>query len=1019
MALQQAREFMARVVPWPAVEHPGFVSIHWSYKPAVPDPKKPDKLAWSGRAVLDTSEFTRTLAWAMGLKDVMGFYVCMAQTATVDNRVSKRGKPYKNPIRRQDNAAFLKSFFLDIDVKPGAHGYATDNELMDALAKFIHESGLPRPTMVVSTGGGYHVYWCVDRALTPNEWYPYAVGLAEATKHFGLKCDTQCTVDSVRIMRIPDTFNRKKEPHRQVVFAIPPLDFDYSLERITQPLERFKGRHTPSITGVDFNLFPRRAAVLDASELGNGLGNMFPPVDLDLVLPACGFLADVVATGGAGISNPLWNLTTLISTFTKGGRNDAHRMGCKHADYTKETTDEFYDRKVREQTERGLGWPSCATISATGASACKNCALFAQGKSPLNFEQKPLLQYNASVVATAPAATGSAQPAAPVVPAQQAGATAAGPVTPQGNDLPAGYARNSANQVCKIEIDPSGNGLTIYTPISDYPMLNAWLQTDPKILHFETVVERGRKGTIDLPLEIIATNEMRKQLQAQGFMLNTNDKSSGDFFVAWVKQLQRSRDAVASAPFGWQDKNGQTEGFIYGNAIWTPAGSSPSANANPTIDRQYRPKGSASYWTAAANLITAQHRPDLEAIVASAFAAPLVMFTGHMGMLMSAFSKESGIGKTTAVRIAQAVWGDPITAVQSLNDTQNSVMNKIGCIRSLPVYWDELKTEEDTKKFVNMTFQIAQGKEKSRLTSQVAQREPGHWQTLVVSASNESLIDHVTAQTQTTLAGLYRIFEYTVAPLPQGAPGRIDTSEATIILSKLHTNYGMVGLLYAQFLGTNYKRIAVEMKDLSKQLNAETNSLQEERFWISLIACILLGARYACELNLIQFDEVALKAFMFKALDEMRAQRAAQTVDMTQTVNVSSIMASFMRDMQREGKILTTNRIHIAVGRPPAPNSLHAIKIIAPADISRLNGVVVQIGKDDKLMRIAQSALGEWLKKTGKNRNIVLSAIKAKVASRNVIGFLAGGTTLAGPKENCVEIDLSSSPEFDFIDQYQ
>lgn len=548
-------------------------------------------------------------------------------------------------------------------------------------------------------------------------------------------------------------------------------------------------------------------------------------------------------------------------------------------------------------------------------------------------------------------------------------------------------------------------------------MLNAWLQTEPRTLHFDSVVDRNRTGQISIELECLATTEMRKVLQRQAFMLKANDKTAGEFFVSWVQQLQRIKDSVVSAPFGWQDKNGQTEGFIYGGQLWTPAGSSPSATANPVINHQYKPKGSDAYWIDAVKLVTSQGRPDLEAIVASAFAAPLVMFTGHLGMLMSAYSKESGIGKSTALRIAQSVWGDPIRAVQSLSDTQNSVMRKIGEVRSLPIYWDELKTDEDTKKFVNMTFQIAQGKEKSRLNQHAQMKEPGHWQTLVVSASNDSLIDHVTQQTQTTLAGLYRIFEYTVVPATPSSTGRIDTSEATIRLSKLNNNYGSVGLKYAQWLGANFKQCEVDMETLSKQLNKEVHAQQEERFWVSLVATILLGARYATALGYAVFNETELKDFMIASLENMRRLRSQQTVDLTRSINISSIMAQFLKDMQQANRVIWTDRIHIAAGRPPAPTSPNAVKILRPSDTSRINGIAVQIGQTDKLMRISSTAFGEWLKKSGKSRHLLMEALNASMATATVVGFLGGGTGLAFAKENILQIDLASSNDLNFVDE--
>lgn len=1046
---ENAREYLARVVPWPEPGQPGFVNIHWTFPPTNPRPD--GKGAWTGRAVQSAGEAGKALEFALRSgSNTLDVYACMSTQLAADAKVTKGKFPraYNAPIRLATNAIALKSFFIDVDYgkvlkdgSPDPKSYVTAEEAVTAALAFIAKVGLPKPTMVVSSGGGFHFYWCVDRALTPDEWLPIAFALAEATKAHGLLCDTQCTVDSVRVLRIPDTLNRKQEPARHVRFIGNRLDFDYSLSRIFDPLRPYVGRvpQAPNTLAVDRSLFPLRPVTTQASDLQAGLDNLFPSPDLDGVLPACGFLRDAVNNGGAGLNNPLWNITTLISTFTKGGRADAHRMGDKHADYSKESTDEFFDRKDGERRQRGLGWPSCSTISATGASACKSCALFAQGKSPLNFEQRGVGGAAGGNQATPLAGNQAAQPVpAQVTQAGGFGAAAGQPVgqqftavqtqpqglhvpgagvTPQGNDLPPGYLRNANNVVCRITVDPNNPQLQIPIPISDYPMMNAWLQKDPNILHFDSVVERNRTTQIDVDLEFIGTNEMRKILQSQGFMLSNNDRASGDFFVSWVKKLQQIKDSVASAPFGWQDKNGQTEGFIYGGQLWTPSGSSPSATANPVVNQQYKPRGSDAYWLDAVKLVTSQGRPDLEAIVASAFAAPLVMFTGHLGMLMSAYSKESGIGKSTALRIAQAVWGDPIRAVQSLSDTQNSVMKKIGEVRSLPIYWDELKTDEDTKKFVNMTFQIAQGKEKSRLNQHAQMKEPGHWQTLVISASNDSLIDHVTQQTQTTLAGLYRIFEYTVTPASPSSTGVIDTSEATIRLSKLNTNYGSVGLKYAQWLGTNFAQIETDMAALSKQLNVETKSHQEERFWISLIACILLGARYANHLGYAVFDEPLLKAFMLRSLDTMRALRGQQTVDLTKSINISSIMAAFLKDMQQANKVIWTDRIHVAVGKPPGHNSPNAVKIIKPSDVSRVNGICVQIGMNDKLMRISSAAFGEWLKKSGKSRHLLMEALKASMTTTNVVGYLGGGTGLAFTKENIIQIDLASSPDLNFVDE--
>ena len=380
-------------------------------------------------------------------------------------------------------------------------------------------------------------------------------------------------------------------------------------------------------------------------------------------------------------------------------------------------------------------------------------------------------------------------------------------------------------------------------------------------------------------------------------------------------------------------------------------------------------------------------------LVAAGFAAPLVTFTGHNGLLLSAFSRESGVGKTTSVEISQAVWGNPKTGKQGLTDTENAIIGICAELKSLPLYWDELKSEEQTKKFVNMTFQITSGKGKSRMDSRAQLKEPGDWQTLVISASNESLIEHVVAHTPTTAAGLMRIFEYRVKPIK---PPANTSSLAQIMLARVYNSYGNVGLEYAKWLGANHVAIAAEMATFAAALEKEVNGTQEERFWVSLIAVILLAAKYANQLGYRIFDEPAMKEFLLEELANMRANRGVHTVDLDKSVNVSAVLNAFFNEVKQHNGWLVTDRIHVGAGKPPK----NSVKIIHPVD-SRMNGVAVQVsapGGND-LLRISGHGLGQWCKKVGINRYNLMEAMSKMVTYRTVVGKLGSGTHLSGSTE--------------------
>jgi hypothetical protein len=387
----EARQYLPRVLPWPNVgEPPAFVDIIYSVPGKDGSIKDP---YWRGRAVTSLDEAINALQWIKAQPDTIGIYACLSTQLEAIPKVNKVGGTYYWAIRNQPNAVALKSLFIDIDTnttKQDEKGYEDFDKATEALAAFIKATGLPVPNVIVGSGGGMHVYWVMSRALTPDEWKPLAYALAEATKRHGLKCDPQCTIDCSRVLRVPDTLNKKVDPPLPVKL-LSMRDGDYTVERIAKSLEPYKAAVPAAQVSFieDLSLFPQLAAVPD--ELGAGVEQYSAPaVNLDDVAKQCAFVSDALATGGSTYSNPLWNLTTLLATFTEGGRADAHRMGNRHPTYSQAETDAQYDRKEREKAEKGIGWPSCKSISGAGCTACQACIHFAAGKSPLHFVRPAL-----------------------------------------------------------------------------------------------------------------------------------------------------------------------------------------------------------------------------------------------------------------------------------------------------------------------------------------------------------------------------------------------------------------------------------------------------------------------------------------------------------------------------------------------------------------------------------------------------------------------------------------------------
>ena len=186
----------------------------------------------------------------------------------------------------------------------------------------------------------------------------------------------------------------------------------------------------------------------------------------------------------------------------------------------------------------------------------------------------------------------------------------------------------------------------------------------------------------------------------------------------------------------------------------------------------------------------------LEIIVASAFAAPLVKLAFDSSVILSVYSHESGFGKTTAMKLAQAVWAHPVLGMSMLNDTAPSVIEKTGNLNNLPLYWDELKTEESLDDIVKLVFVIIQGRSKARLNRDATQKEVKASTTMFVIASNNGISDKVIHATPGTEAGWLRVFEMQVTDVPAS----LKAADGTSLIIPLEDNYGVIGATYADFL---------------------------------------------------------------------------------------------------------------------------------------------------------------------------------------------------------------------------
>lgn len=1013
----EMREFLARAFAWPQESdpEPSFVNVHYVLRLVDKETNTPlldshgkQRVAVPGRACRNLDEAARAVEWAAGTKTDV--YMCMSSQRSADEKISKRGFKYLGALRRQDNVARHKSFYIDVDVKPDdlAHGYATPEEAVTEFVRIRNELGLPRQTFVIRSGsGGFHAHWCLVEPIPTDVWLPLSAALCAGFLAKGFRGDTACIVDSVRLLRTPGTFNYKNAAAPSPVAFWGNTGTDHFLETLKDALTPYVGLmrspsrtthgspHGPNIhgtvnghgpLGMPSKLFAPVIAQGHMPALDAGLDVLKPTIED--VARGCPFVLRSLATGGALNDNALRLQTMNIALFVQDSRAVAHRMANKRHTCTPEETNDLYVRQEANRRSRDMGWPRCATIASYGAPECTTCVVRQYDRSPFNFTQAAAAAHVQNLQTHGVAVT-TANP----IQLSMAGAPAA-TLAP----LPSLYAYDQLGRVCREEVDDKGN--QTYAPLCSFTMEKPWLQQSPPSLNFTTTTSQGVQAQIRLPFEVINdSTAFKRTLGKQGVIPFKHEiEPLGEFYVNWIDNLRADRtNVIQNQSFGWAVKGGKLDGFVYGGYLWSNAVPRPASNTDPVLASQYSPVGDLQPWIDAAKLITNQQRPALDAILAAAFAAPLVRFTGQSGVLLSTYSTLSGIGKSTTLKVAQAVWGSPVKAVQSLSDTQNSVLKKMGDTKNLPLFWDELKTKEDTQRFANLAFQLSLGKEKSRLGADTSYREPGTWQTLLCSTSNDSILAHILNETKTTLAGLYRVFEFEVPP---GVKGQIETTQAALIVAALNDNFGQAGLQYSQFLGSQHVRIAKDVEDYSRALEARYKIQSDERFWLALMTTVIMGAAYANEVGLTTIDVNALSTFMVDKFQRMRNERALSTVDLSVDINVLGILSRYLNE-HKQSHTLVTKTMWRGAGRPP----LGSVQLLS--DMTRLRSLRIHQAEDDRIVRLIKQPWDDWLAEKGLTPSLINKSLADKFGVNSTRGRLGVGTAMLTSSETCIEINYA------------
>lgn len=806
--------------------------------------------------------------------------------------------------REAEKSKQKKTLHLDLDCGHGKD-FLSKSSALQEFVTFCKEIHLPAPSIIVDSGNGIHVYWVLSEPIPASQWIPLAEALQGACDEHSFPVDNKVTSDAARILRAPETVNYKDIKHPKPCRVIREIDRDYRYEELLNVLR-------PWLQPLSSVSTPSNLPMVATEDLTEGVGYKFSPKAKHIV-KECEVLKHQHETGGADVTSEiLWQQSLYLLAFCEDGYDYAHAISDQYQGYTFKETEQKWNQQVSKAARGKWGATLCTTFAKHMQDKCLDCPHNGLIKSPISLGKPPA------------------------------------------NELPHSYWQ-------------TGNGLyrtseeetEMIAPFSVHEFtVNYDLEGEGLLLRFRASLG-GSDHHIDLPSHIMADSKSTYRHLAQNCLQLHMAQVRGfiSLMSTWTQQMQQAKMVrAASSELGWFER-GKRIGFITaGNIYWSDGSLEASNISSKKIASHYAAKGSIKVWTKIANYVVSQDRMSINIGIASAFASPLVKFTGVAGLSLALVSQASGTGKSTALKIAQAVWGHPIKGVNALSDTSNSVIKKLGILNNLPAYWDELRIREDVEGFIKLMFQLGQGKEKSRLTSATDFQDMGTWNLLMTVASNESLVDHLDHLVKSTDAGRRRVFEVSV-------DDHVDESalaDNMAMFATLETNYGGVGVEYAQWLASHIEDVkhivSQYMQYFTKQLSATSN----ERFWIAYMAATVTGAQVATKLGYVNFDIRGMIKYLSLEFERMRESTKESSV--APTKQALNLLIEYTN--------IFTDSTVVVQELPKQGRSEYKI-----LEYPERRPVQIEIGRKDHRMRVNRAHFIDWVYKKGGQPTAVLTEL--------------------------------------------
>lgn len=800
----------------------------------------------------------------------------------------KEDKPWVGGwrVRTQLNMRSSRIFFFDLDVEAdNDKKYSNQADAVAGLQSFVSATRLPIP-MVVSSGGGLHVYWTLDRDLGSDEWAARAAKFKSLAHHLGLKIDNTRTTDTASVLRVAGTWNLKKTEKRPVV--VYKQTTPITIEALDKLLDK-------AIDDNDIVVKARAAAKAAPSTFAAALGsNTQQTFDRPLptmvsLLTACAQMRRIAAVEGATSNEPEWYAVAGALNYVQNGRKHFHHISRGHRDYDPVTCDAKFD----QWKDKMSGAVSCSKMEDScgqaNAHLCHTCPFIKRAKFPTE------------------AARLEEKAPPPVVAEVVAGVITEREIA----DPPLPWKRSREGGIVLILESKEGRAYErkIY-PYDLYPLERS-TSTAREIESQQWRAHLPHGATRDISIDA-ATFVDDKQLQtrlANHGIYTSNFGELKSYMSAYIQELIRlSPTAVQHTHLGWVDDNTK---FVLPSKIILPDGSDSSVQLSKVAatSRNYlTQKGTLQRQVELMSFYNDRRYVKHQLFILASLASPLFWMTGHNGVIIHA-QGETGASKSSALYTAAAIWGNPkksainCTAKGATDTVRNT---RMGILNNLPTCLDEITSmkEEIAKDFAMGSTQMGPRVRADRTGTEQASLTGDERASIIMSTANVSLQGLLSINNSAGAAGAVRVLEMRF----EKDLGVHTPVQADAYLRELYENYGWIGENYMRLVVAKVDKVKAAVLKTLDEIATKASMKSHERFWFADIASSLVAGDIAQKMGYFNYDLQYLRDwFIAEQLEEMRdtidAQRDSTSPLATLMDYLAHINGSIVQTKKVSGKL--------------------------------------------------------------------------------------------------------------------